>query len=85
MSDENLSSSLLNDALDIYEKSSLLKNELARSNYKLGCVLQDSGDLEEGTKRIKNAEELRKEILKDEWKQAQGEEDFDRLVMFWSR
>jgi hypothetical protein len=30
MSDENLSSSLLNDALDIYEKSSLLKNEFAR-------------------------------------------------------
>ncbi|KAK0611224.1 P-loop containing nucleoside triphosphate hydrolase protein [Immersiella caudata] len=76
---------LLNQALTIFNaRPSWYRNERARTKYKLGCVLQDTGRLAEGTKLINEAEELRREILGA--KVPPGEEkDFDSLVMFWSR
>ncbi len=76
---------MLNQALAVFkEHPSWYKNEIARTKYKLGCVLQDSGSFEEGTKLIEEAERLRKEILGQDVESG-NERSFDELVMFWSR
>ena len=77
----------LNKALDIYTaQPTIFKNEIARTKYKLGCVLQDMGDNEKGIELIKVAEQLRQEIVPPEkWEPAKGEEDFDEIVQFWTR
>lgn len=64
----------------------IFKNEIARTKYKLGCALQDKGDLEKGSELVREAESLRKEIVSPEdWEPAAGEEDFDDIVQFWTR
>jgi hypothetical protein len=76
---------MLNQALTVFEEHpSWYKNESARTKYKLGCVLQDSGRFEEGTRLIEDAETLRKEILGQDVEPG-NERSFDELVMFWSR
>jgi len=77
----------LEKALDIYTaQPSIFKNEIARTKYKLGCVLQDMGSNEEGIELMKVAEQLRQEIVAPEkWEPAKGEEDFDEIVQFWTR
>lgn len=43
----------LRKALAIYEKGGVIyRNEIARSTYWLGCVLQDSGKITEGRKEV---------------------------------
>lgn len=76
---------LLGRALATFEaRPTWYRNERARAKYKLGCVLQDAGSLEDGTRLINEAEEIRREILGSDV--LPGEErDFDELVMFWSR
>jgi hypothetical protein len=76
----------LRKALAIYEKGGVMyRNEIARSTYRLGCVLQDSGKIVEGRKEVMAAEKLRQDILGKEWTSAQSEKDFKDLVFFWSR
>jgi hypothetical protein len=59
---------MLEQALEIYNGSELHRNEIARTKYKLGCVLQDSGDVSRGRAAIEEAENMRKEILpKEDW------------------
>ncbi|KAK4443298.1 protein SERAC1 [Podospora aff. communis PSN243] len=76
---------LLNQALAVFNaRPEWYRNERARTTYKLGCVLQDSGSLQEGSKLINEAEALRREILLTHVPPGE-EKDFDGLVMFWSR
>lgn len=74
-------------ALEIYNSNTVFfKNEIARTEYKLGCVYQGLGDKENGREAIKEAERLRKEIVPPEkWAPALYEESFDDIVQFWSR
>ncbi|KAL3419104.1 tetratricopeptide repeat domain-containing protein [Phlyctema vagabunda] len=78
---------LLHSVIDIFtQEPEYLRNELARAKYKLGCVLQDMGELESGRLEITEAENLRKLIVPQEkWLPATGEEAYDELIMFWSR
>lgn len=63
-----------------------LKNEIARTRYKRGCIYQDMGQLQLGRKEIHEAEKMRKHIIGPEnWQPARGEHDFDAIVQFWSR
>lgn len=76
---------LLNRALAVYEaRPTWYRNERARTKYKLGCVLQDMGKMEEGSQLINDAEQIRRDILGPNILPG-GERDFDELVMFWSR
>ena len=78
---------MLEKALGIYLiNPEHLKNEIARTRYKRGCIYQDMGDRQRGTVEIREAERMRKEIIGSEnWQPATGEEDFDAIVQFWSR
>ncbi len=76
---------LLNQALTVFEaRPTWYRNERARTKYKLGCVLQDRGSLDEGSRLINEAEEIRREVVGSNMPPGE-ERDFDRLVMFWSR
>ena len=89
MSTDNISSTnriALESAIGVYNTSALYKNEIARSTYKLGCVLQKSGAVQDGRRKMEEAELMRWEILGEEAGRAtDGESAFDNLVMFWSR
>ena len=76
---------MLQQALNIYNNDPLYNNEIARTTYKLGCTLQDSGEMSKGRMMIENAEMLRCQILGGSPDQDVDEESFDKLVMFWSR
>lgn len=78
-------STMLEQALNIYNHDSLYRNEIARTTYKLGTVLQNSGDMEKGKIEIEKAEKLRREIVPHATDQCVDEESFDNLVMFWTR
>lgn len=81
----NKARKMLEQALSIYNNDSLYRNEIARTTYKLGCVLQDSGEISKGQGEIDKAECLRRQIMPDITHENVDEDDFDRLVMFWSR
>jgi hypothetical protein len=74
-------------ALAIYKTNEkFFKNEIARTTYKVGCLYQDLGDLGRGRANIEEAQTLRKEIMPPEkWFPATHEEDFDEIVMYWTR
>ena len=78
-------STMLQQALNIYNNDPLYNNEIARTKYKLGCTLQDSGEISKGRIEIEKAETLRRQILGGAPDQDVDEESFDKLVMFWSR
>ena len=81
----NAQSTMLEQALAIFNGDNLYRNEIARTSYKLGCVLQDSGEISKGRELIQMAEELRRQILPETKDQDTDEDSFDKLVMFWSR
>ncbi|KAI1841737.1 hypothetical protein JX266_012105 [Neoarthrinium moseri] len=76
---------LLHQALCVFDaRPTWYRNEISRTKYKLGCVLQDMGKLNEGSQLINDAEQIRRDILGPGV--APGDErNFDELVMFWSR
>jgi len=78
---------MLEQALEVYSSSQLYRNEIARTTYKLGCVLQDSGKIEEGKGKIDDAEKRYRAIkgIADDEALDLDEKDYDGLVMFWSR
>ncbi|KAH6658972.1 P-loop containing nucleoside triphosphate hydrolase protein [Truncatella angustata] len=76
---------LLNQALAVFEaRPTWYRNERARTKYKLGCVLQDMGKVEDGSQLINEAEQIRRDILGPGVSPG-DEHHFDELVMFWSR
>ena len=78
---------MLERALELYNSNpDHLKNEIARTRYKRGCIYQDMGERQKGSEEIREAETMRKKIVSPEkWQPAKGEEDFDAIVQFWSR
>lgn len=78
---------MLEQALEVYFSSHLYRNEIARTTYKLGCVLQDSGKIDEGKEKIDDAEKRYRIIKAKAVDEALDldEQDYDGLVMFWSR
>lgn len=76
---------MLEQALSVYNNDSLYRNEIARTTYKLGCVLQDSGEILRRQGKIDKAERLRRQIMPDATNEDVDEDAFDKLVMFWSR
>lgn len=80
----------LEKALYIYESGSdkdFRKGELARTTYKLGLVYQDQGKKDEAKSRFEHAQQLRIEVLGDNYigSEAADEESFDSLVSLWAR
>ncbi|KAK3374008.1 hypothetical protein B0T24DRAFT_594134 [Lasiosphaeria ovina] len=74
------------DTLKIFESDNAFLNERARSTYMLGCVCQDSGDIDNGRLFIEKAEDMRKQFIgAANWSPASGISDFDRLINCWSR
>lgn len=76
---------MLEQALSVYNNDPLYRNEIARTTYKLGCTLQDSGDILRGQGEIDKAEKLRRQIMPHATDEDVDESTFDKLVMFWSR
>ncbi|KAJ5160567.1 uncharacterized protein N7482_007571 [Penicillium canariense] len=78
---------MLETALDIYTcQSHLFQNEIARTKYKMGCLKQDTKHHSEGAALIREAERIRQQIVPPRhWEPANGEEDFDNIVQFWTR
>ncbi|KAH8203220.1 hypothetical protein TruAng_002625 [Truncatella angustata] len=73
---------LLNQALAVFEaRPTWYRNERARTKYKLGCVLQDMGKVEDGSQLINEAEQIRRDILGPGVSPG-DEHHFDELVMF---
>jgi hypothetical protein len=62
------------------------KNDVARTTYRLGSVVQDMGDLAKGRSLIHDAELLRKTLVPPEdWDPEPSEDCYNNLIMFWSR
>jgi hypothetical protein len=78
---------MLEKALEIYTRNpEHFQNEISRTRYKRGCIYQDMGERQKGSKEIREAENMRRGVVGSEnWKPAKGEEDFDAIVQFWSR
>jgi hypothetical protein len=82
------SSVYLNRALEIYcspINKEYRKGEMARTNYKLSLVLKLDLQFDEAETKNTEAEKLRKEYLKEDWRPATGEESYDSLVNLWTR
>lgn len=75
----------LTQALDIYKQSAIYSNEAARTYYKLGQVYSALDMTEKAEEASRRAEELRKELMKEKWAPATSEDDFDNLIVAWSR
>lgn len=75
----------MTEAPDIYKQSDVYHNEAARTYYKLGQVLSELNIVQEAKVASETAEELRTGVMKDKWLPATSEEDFDILIVFWSR
>jgi hypothetical protein len=76
---------MLQQALDIYNNDVKYQNEIARTMYKLGCAKLDDEDTESGTALVREAESMYRLIIPRISVSKLGEDDFDKLVMSWSR
>lgn len=75
----------MNQALTVYAKEPIYCNEEARTCFILGQLYGKMGDSESAKKSSDRAEQLRERILGVPDSLAAVEEDFDELIMFWSR
>lgn len=78
----------LKKALTIYSSGQgtpFRKGEIARTTFKLGTVYLLQGNVDLGQAQIDEAQRLRKEIMGEEWFDANTEDAFDKLVSIWSR
>lgn len=77
--------SKLTQALKIYEQDKIYCNEAARTYFVLSEVATARGNEVQGDKWRSRAKELLREITKAEYPGPVTEEDYDELIMFWSR
>ncbi|TGO51365.1 hypothetical protein BOTNAR_0359g00150 [Botryotinia narcissicola] len=77
----------LDRALRIWGSKHWYKNQVARTSFLKGKHLLQMGSehSHEGLLWIERARNLRSEILKDEESKEPTEEDYDDLIVFWSR
>ena len=78
----------LTQALSTFEQDTAYDNETARAKYQMHLVLNNSSKPEDAAKAAKflrEAEDMRKTILGQRWAPTKSLEDYDELVMCWSR
>ncbi|KAF1955680.1 TPR-like protein [Byssothecium circinans] len=78
----------LERALGVYKSGSEQKfrcGEIARSNFKLAMVFKQLGGGKKSKDYLDDAEELRKELQKDDYTPTANEEVYDGLVSLWAR
>lgn len=78
---------LIKQALSVFNGRSDLRNELARTTFKEAQLYLAKGEGVQASTCFKKAYELRCEILPGDTKVLEEvqEEDYDELVIFWSR
>jgi hypothetical protein len=76
---------MLEQALESYEDNPYYRNECARTKFMLGTIQVGHGDPIVGQSNINAAKEMYKEIKRTEELEGLTEEDFDGLIMPWSR
>lgn len=77
-------SSLLDQALQVMMYRPLFEREKARFIFKKGCVLKDCGELSASKHHFDWASEIYTNLCGSLGHDL-TEDDFDKLVMFWSR
>jgi hypothetical protein len=76
---------MFEQALAAYEENSYYKNECCRTKFMMGTVQLEQGDIEAGQANIDAARDMLKEIRQDVDVMDWFENDYDLLVMPWSR
>jgi hypothetical protein len=76
---------MFNQALAAYEENSYYRNECARTKYMLGTIQIKHGDAATGEANLNAAREMLKEIIPNVDVMEWTENDYDLLVMPWSR
>ena len=78
---------MINGALDIWSVDpSAHKNEIARTTFLKGKVLEAMGKIQKASIALRVACRLRREITKeDRDAKSLTMEDFDEIVAFWAR
>lgn len=78
---------MIDKALDVFKSGPYHKPEVARSSFKRSQILTEQKREKEAEEDLKTAAQLRKELIPKSFKQAEEfkDEDFDVLVIFWSR
>lgn len=75
----------LEEALKVYKSGSdekFRQKEIARTNYKLGLIFEEMGDIDKADECLRTAEQIR---MKENCAPANKEEDYDNLVSLWAR
>jgi hypothetical protein len=72
-------------ALAAYEENSYYRNECTRTKYMLSTIQMKRGDAVAGEANLNAAREMLKEIIPDADVMEWAENDYDLLVMPWSR
>lgn len=75
----------LEQALKVYQREPIYCNEEARTHFVLGLLFDKTGDKKRAAESSKTAEALRRQITGAVSSVPGTEEDFDELIMFWSR
>jgi hypothetical protein len=76
---------MFEQALDTYEENPYYRNECTRTKYMLGTIQLKHGDADVGQGNIDAAREMAKQICPDADVMEWTEDDYDILVMPWSR
>jgi hypothetical protein len=76
---------MFEQALAGYEENPYYRNECTRTKYMLGITNLEHGDPAKGQEYLDTAREMLKEIRPDVDVMAWTENDYDLLVMPWSR
>ena len=69
----------------IYESNEDFLPEIARAQYLQASVYEELGNINQGNKLKRDAEELRRKIMGNNYTVGSSEDDYDKLVNFWSR
>lgn len=78
---------MINHAIKIFSTKKHCKNEYARAIYKLGQMHEAMGEETEALRRFQEAFDLRRKLVPRDGRKLEDltEEDYDKLVIFWSR
>jgi hypothetical protein len=78
---------LINQALKVFSGRQQYRQELARSTYKASQVSFGSGSTSKAESELRDAFRLRQALVPDDDRGMDEltEEDYDNLVVFWSR
>ena len=78
---------LINQALKVFSGRQQYRQELARSTYKASQVSFGSGNSSKAEAELRDAFRLRQSLVPDDdhGMDELTEEDYDNLVVFWSR